>query len=140
VSHPADIDDVRQEANVAVLLAMRKYDPQRPLKPYLYACVYRHLSDWLRKRPTLRRQAFPKLRDRYKARRLGTSVDTNLIDLKHVACTWLTDEERVLLELLLSGQTAREIAGGRGCTRASIYDATRRLVRRLRSLLADLED
>jgi RNA polymerase sigma factor (sigma-70 family) len=140
VSHPADIDDVRQEANVAVLLAMKTYDPRRPLKPFLFTCIYRRLFDWARKRPSIRRQAVPKLRDRYRARRLGTSVDTNLIDLKHVACTWLTDEERVLLELLLSGQTAREIAGGRGCTRACIYDATRRLVRRLRSLLADLED
>jgi hypothetical protein len=96
--------------------------------------------DWLRKRPTLRRQAFPKLRARYKARRRSTAVDTNLLDLKDVAITWLTDEDRLLLEKLLSGQTAKEIAKERGCTRVCIYDATRRLVRRLRSLLADLED
>jgi RNA polymerase sigma factor (sigma-70 family) len=136
VSHPADTADVQQEAHVAVLVAMKQYDPSRPLKPFLFTCIYRRLFDWARKRPAIRRQAVPKLRARYKARRLHFA-DIDLVDLKDVAASWLRDEDRLLLEKLLSGQTAKEIAKERGCTRVCIYDATRRLVRRLRSLLDD---
>jgi RNA polymerase sigma factor (sigma-70 family) len=130
ISQRADADDALQEAHLAVLKALPRYNVRRPLKPFLATCIRHRLRDWRQKLCRRRRPV------RQPVRRAAPFDRVDLIDLQDVAGR-LKASDQLLLSRLLAGETATDIAQARGCTRACVWDNQRRLVRRLRELLAE---
>jgi RNA polymerase sigma-70 factor (ECF subfamily) len=46
--HPRDLDDVAQDVFVRVFRRIDECDPQRPIRPWLFAFAFRIASDWRR--------------------------------------------------------------------------------------------
>jgi hypothetical protein len=124
--------------------ALPSYDDTRPLKPYLFVCIVRRLSTWQQQRRNwLRYQTDVRaVRARRPKVRVTLDLDdlVNRLTLTEIAVTVLRDTERQLLERLLDGASAKDIGREKGVTHQCIYDKIRRLVRKLRDLLADDEE
>jgi RNA polymerase sigma factor (sigma-70 family) len=139
-----DHADAEQEAHLAVVKALPSYDDSRPLRPFLYTCIVRRLHSWQQKRRHWLRYQTDVRHVQSKRPRVRVSFDlddlVNRLTLTEVAVTMLNDREQWLLARLLDGADAKDISRARGITHQCVYDKIRRLVRKLRDLLADEED
>jgi RNA polymerase sigma factor (sigma-70 family) len=139
----ADHADAVQEAHLVVAYAMTRYDDTRPLRPYLFTCIVRRLCSWRQKlRRRVRQVDVRHVQSQRPPVRVTLDLDeiVNRLTLTEIAVTMLSDFEQQLLELLLDGVEVEDISYGYGVTHQCIYDKIRRLVRKLRDILADEED
>jgi RNA polymerase sigma-70 factor (ECF subfamily) len=127
--NPSDAEELTQQVFADATSALRRSDPPRSMRGWLYAVAERRLVDELRRRKraaTLVGVVTPELRD--------APVDT--MQALEDAVDRLPDlQRRVVVMRIVEGRTYREIAQVLGCNEAACKMRLSRALRRLRDEL-----
>jgi len=130
------VDDVVQDALLALHAARHTYDPARPFAPWFYAIVSNRMVDVVRRerRVSARELHVDALPERAAADARGR--DELDVDAIHAALASLPARQREVIEgLKYRDQSVREVAGRMGMTESAVKVTAHRGYRALRRLL-----
>jgi RNA polymerase sigma-70 factor (ECF subfamily) len=135
--HHHFIEDIVQEALIAVHQARHTYDPQRPFRPWLFAIVRHKAIDTLRKQRTRE-----KIIDHYKSEQeiLSQAGNQSSSEIEfsegRLLASLSTQHREVLVLTKIIGYSIAEAAEKLGISESAVKVRVHRAIRRLQQSLA----
>jgi RNA polymerase sigma factor (sigma-70 family) len=137
-----DVDDAIQASWIAVLTALPNADPDRPLKPYLYACVRNALKQWAHERRLVRtcyrnrHRSQPQRADIEPAEVIPNRPDwtPDVLEMVRLAQE-LSPSDFDLFKRLLSGESGTDIAIRWRVSKQAVSQRRQRVITQLRQMM-----
>lgn len=118
-----EVEDVVQEALLALHLKRHTWDPSRPFLPWVRAIARNKLTDALRRRP---RQVHLPIDDMTEALAADVNIDTDRVDVARLLAGLKGRMREVVFSISIEGASAREVGERLGMSEGAVRVALHR--------------